>query len=311
MMSWLKGDHSGLVQLPDNRRLYLQGAGPQRTSKSDPAVVIVYGLCSSTIEWLAVQRLVSNFARTYVYERAGYFPSDPPPTDKPPTAKNIAADLKLLLETAAVPPPYVLVGHSLGGLLIRQFLADYGKDFVSGMVIVDSAPIRTAIPDGFDELIGDSSYNAIVGLDANCAIPEEEYKLAQTREPQNSDIASKESSTFDTAAGELNDRMKGQNLLCDGRLSVIFCDEATDVQKVYDHAVEKGHGSDEAREAVRKRLEDMSVVDETAMREHLVLSSEARLVKADGKRKTHNVQIVDPEFVAKEIKWVCFGDGKR
>lgn len=302
---WQEGDHSGLVQIPGNRSLFLRAAGPKRTTKSTPAVIIEHGLGGSCSEWLAVQRLVAKIARVYVYERAGYVPSDPPSPEQPPTYTTIAADLKSLLDSADVQPPYVLVGHSLGGHLIRQFLADYGSDVVKGMLIVDSAPVTTKLPDNWPELLGDSSYFGIAGVDANHAIPDDEYAEVKAGDARNEAIASLEMQHKDQSASELNDRLKGKQALGDGRLSVIFCDEATDLRKIYDYGVRNGNGSNEAQEALKKRLEDMSQLDERGMRKHLALSSNARFVKAVGKQKTHNVQVVDPKFVAREVEWVC------
>ena len=63
----------------------------------------------------------------------------------------------------------------------------------------------------------------------------------------------------------------------------------------------------EEQEVVRRHCLKMSRVDEAAQREQLALSSNARFVRADGKRATHNVHVVDPEWVAGQIKWALDG----
>jgi pimeloyl-ACP methyl ester carboxylesterase len=97
-------------------------------------VVFENGLNGPLENWGKVQPHVSRFARTVSYDRAGVGLSEdaPPPRD----GRHIAAELHEALRLAHVPPPYVLVGHSLGGLYIRVFAGMYPGD-VSGMVLVD------------------------------------------------------------------------------------------------------------------------------------------------------------------------------
>lgn len=300
-IDWSRGEHEGRIQLPDGRHLYLKASGPSRRSLDEPAVIIEHGLGGTASEWLAVQRLVARFARVYVYERAGYYKSDPP--SQSPTSKNIVIDLLSLLTQAAIQPPYLLVGHSYGGVLVRQFLADYTTTVV-GMVIVDSAPVVNKVPDSWSTLLGDATYEDVVGLTANRAVSSEEWEKIMHEQKLNEGIAGRELEYLLGGSKELRDRIRGRQLLEDHRLSVVFCDESNDFRKVYKYGVEHGNGTEEAREALRKHLEDMSAIDEAGMREHLALSSDATFVKAEGKRRTHNVHLVDPEFVSREISWV-------
>lgn len=103
----------------------------------------------------------------------------------------------------------------------------------------------------------------------------------------------------------LHERLRGRQVPAEKRLSVIFCDEFNDFRKVYDSALECGIGTKDACEELRRRLEDMSVVDESAMREHMTLSSNSRFLKAGGEAKTHNVHLVAPELVSQELELVC------
>ena len=84
--------------------------------------------------WGKVQPHVSRFARTVTYDRAGVGLSDDGPL--PRDGRRIAGELRDALRAAGLPPPYVLVGASLGGLYIRVFAGAYPVD-VSGMVLVD------------------------------------------------------------------------------------------------------------------------------------------------------------------------------
>lgn len=291
----------------DGCYLYLNAAGPARESLSTPAVVLVHGLGGTASEWRAVQRLLARFARVYLYERAGHYKSDAP--TKPPTPPNIAADLRALLTAAKVEPPYLLIGHSYGGVLIRQFLANYTDD-VFGMVIIDSVPVVNRFPGVWTTLLGDKKYEEVIGLHANIGIAEDEYQIIRHESELNEaagGIAEKELELMVPDNQRLKKLLHGKKLLGNRRLSVIFCDESNDFQRVYDYGVKHGHGTLEEQEIVRMHLENMSVEDEAAQREQLALSSNARFVKTDGKRATHNVHLVDPEWVAQQIRWVFDG----
>jgi len=111
------------------RRLALtrRGAGA-------PTVVLETGLGAESVEWEAVQRDVATFVGTCRYDRANRGASDPAP--KPRSARDFVGDLHALLETAAIPRPYVLVGHSLGGVIVRLYAHQYPHD-VAGLVLID------------------------------------------------------------------------------------------------------------------------------------------------------------------------------
>jgi pimeloyl-ACP methyl ester carboxylesterase len=105
-------------------------------SAGGPTVVLESGFGNSSEVWNRVQPEVAKFARVCSYDRAGLGASDPAPT--PRTVVAITEDLHALLRNADVPGPYVLVGHSLGGILARLY-ASYYPNEVAGMVFVDSA----------------------------------------------------------------------------------------------------------------------------------------------------------------------------
>jgi pimeloyl-ACP methyl ester carboxylesterase len=111
-----------------------------------PAVVMEAGLPGSVLSWCWVQPEIAKFTRACSYDRAGLGWSDAGPM--PRTAGRIAEELHRLLGRAGVPPPYVLVGHSFGGLTVRLFAARYPGE-VAGMVLVDPiGPGEWLAPDG-------------------------------------------------------------------------------------------------------------------------------------------------------------------
>jgi pimeloyl-ACP methyl ester carboxylesterase len=105
------------------------------TGSGSPTVVLEpgHGGASSDLGWVAPA--VAQDSTVCVYDRAGRGWSDP--ANGPQDATRIAADLHTLLERAQVPGPYVLAGHSFGGLYVQTFAATY-PDQVAGLVLLDS-----------------------------------------------------------------------------------------------------------------------------------------------------------------------------
>src|SRR5262249_3835062 len=100
-----------------------------------PTVLFESGMGASCLSWTHVQSAVAEFSRAVSYDRAGHGWSDP--AHEPRTARQIAKELRALLNAAGVPGPYVLVGHSFGGYVSRAF-TQLGREDVVGMVLVDS-----------------------------------------------------------------------------------------------------------------------------------------------------------------------------
>ena len=123
-------------------QLYLSCVG-----SGSPTIVLEpgAGATSSQMGWIAPT--VARSTRVCVYDRAGRGRSEP--ADSPQDGARIATDLHTLLHRAGEPGPYVLAGHSFGGLYVRIFAAHY-PDEVAGLVLVDStaarAPAKSVIP---------------------------------------------------------------------------------------------------------------------------------------------------------------------
>jgi pimeloyl-ACP methyl ester carboxylesterase len=112
-------------------RLHLWCAG-----KGSPTVVLSPGSGDFSFDWALVQPSVAKMTRVCSYDRAGEAWSDLGPT--PRTQTQEAFDLRRALMKAHINGPYILVGHSAGGTLVRLFIADYPDDVV-GMVLVDGS----------------------------------------------------------------------------------------------------------------------------------------------------------------------------
>ena len=114
------------------RRLHVQISGDVHVGV--PTVILEAGLAATSLSWATVQPLIGDFARVASYDRAGLGWSDDPVALA--TARNAVADLYLLLVRARLPGPYILVGHSLGGLIVRVFQQVH-PELVAGLVLVD------------------------------------------------------------------------------------------------------------------------------------------------------------------------------
>jgi pimeloyl-ACP methyl ester carboxylesterase len=104
--------------------------------KGSPTVVVENGLGDFSFDWILVQSRVSRFTRICTYDRAGYAWSDPGP--KPRTFSQLNLELRDALSKLGEPGPFVLVGHSYGGAVVRNFATTYPHE-VAGMVLVDAA----------------------------------------------------------------------------------------------------------------------------------------------------------------------------
>jgi len=112
-----------------HHRLKLEGRGAH-------TVILEAGLGDTLEVWKTVQPLIAaGCARTLSYNRAGYLGSDN--SNAPRDAQTIVAELRAELQRQKINPPYVLVGHSLGGLYMQYFARNYPQE-VSGLVLIDS-----------------------------------------------------------------------------------------------------------------------------------------------------------------------------
>jgi pimeloyl-ACP methyl ester carboxylesterase len=139
----VSGEVAGLVDIGGGRKMYLECRGT-----GSPTVVLASGLKGSADDWNVTEKpaptvyaAVAEFTRVCAYDRpgtpVGEKPSRSDPVPQPTTAGDAIADLHALLRAAGEAGPYVLVGHSYGGLVVRLYASTYPED-VSGLVIVDA-----------------------------------------------------------------------------------------------------------------------------------------------------------------------------
>ena len=104
--------------------------------QGSPTVVLDAGSGGFSAQWVRVQREVSDTTRVCAYDRAGLGWSERGP--EPRDARQISSELHTLLSKAGIEGPYVLVGHSFGGLYMQTYAARY-PDEVAGIALVDSS----------------------------------------------------------------------------------------------------------------------------------------------------------------------------
>lgn len=117
------------VALVDGRRINLRCSGEGR-----PAVLLEAGANADSTAWFKVHGALADVTRVCAYDRAGYGFSDEGPLPRGLDAD--VADLKALIDAAGIETPVVLVGHSLGSSIVRQFAVTHPAD-AAGLVLVD------------------------------------------------------------------------------------------------------------------------------------------------------------------------------
>ena len=121
----------GEMVVVGGHRLHIDCVG-----QGSPTVVLDAALGNMSAQWVWVQREVSDTTRVCAYDRAGMGWSEMGP--EPRDAKQISSELHALLTKAGIEGPYVLVGHSFGGLYVQTYAARY-PDEVAGAALVESS----------------------------------------------------------------------------------------------------------------------------------------------------------------------------
>lgn len=144
----------GEVDIGGGRKLYLECHGT-----GAPTVILESGYHDSSQPWSLSDAYpppvllgVTGFTKVCAYDRPGtLLYTDPPritdrsgPVQMPRTAREVTSDLHALLAAAQVPGPYILVGHSLGGLFVRLYAQTYPSQVV-GLVLVDAFPVELPV----------------------------------------------------------------------------------------------------------------------------------------------------------------------
>lgn len=106
------------------------------SGEGSPTIILESGLGGGSLDWSLIQPEVAKFGRVCSYDRAGVVWSSARGGRR--DAVQITSELHELLDAAHISPPYVMVGHSVGGVYVQLFAARY-PDEVAGVVLVDSS----------------------------------------------------------------------------------------------------------------------------------------------------------------------------
>ncbi|KAK3622620.1 hypothetical protein LTR56_022085 [Elasticomyces elasticus] len=306
VVDWDTADSgSGKVSI-GTHGLHVSVSGPQRKS-GDPVAIVLAGLASSIIEWSATIDLLAHFIRTLAYERAGYGLSDESPAE--PTAEQIAAELDDLLAAMGVGGPYLLIAHSWGGIIAREFIHRLGAGSICGVVFVDANTEETmakfpnatvgAMSKGLDTLKVCYETAHVLSADQWQALLVEEASEKHDR------TAGREVEQYAASGAQLAakcEREYDARLLDKRPVSVIQANYALDLFKTYREGLAAGNGTDEDRLDMRRLIATNNEDDERIERKLLNLSSCSRYIEAN--HSGHSVHMVDPELIAEEVKWL-------
>jgi pimeloyl-ACP methyl ester carboxylesterase len=273
-------------------------------------VVFVSGVASSSLNWAAVVRQLSSSMRCYTYDRAGYRHSDISP--HPPTAQNIAQDLRHLVENAPITNPLILVGHSWAGVLINEFIALTGNgNHIAGLVLVDANhesmpqvlnvndPDLQVVSEGIDPYIAK-------GLAEEHKMTQAEWDalMADESTEKYATIARLEDEQYAASFETLRSkRLDQQQPLLGGKpVYVIGGMRSRDWNGMYNAGIARGNGSEDQRTRVRALISTADEKSESIQKRHLELSTKGKLVFA--RESGHFVQMTQPELIVKGVEWV-------
>ena len=132
--------HENILDLADSFPGILVDAGGHKLhlniqGNGSPTVIFENGTADFSFIWTLVQPEIAKFTKAVSYDRAGYAWSEPGPL--PRTSKQICFELHTALLNAGIQPPYILVGQSFGGFIVRAFARYYPNEVV-GMVLVEA-----------------------------------------------------------------------------------------------------------------------------------------------------------------------------
>ncbi|KAJ5951043.1 uncharacterized protein N7479_009456 [Penicillium vulpinum] len=298
-------NREGVIESPNGTRLFMVAKGAPR-SPNHPVVIFESGLGVSGAHWTAVQRLLDPRIRSYAYDRAGY--GNSPESKKPRSAANMAAELLDVLQAAKISPPYIVVAHSYGGIIAREFLATADVDAIAGMVLVDTNQENThprlSVPfSAIQALCGGRDYPDVIGLFRDTSWTQEELdRIAiDGGAPTTASTMEQEASLLLQSSIDL-----GEKNQLDARplgmrpVTVIRGDSRRDFQRLRTAAQEGNCGTKEQLQEMDDFLENrFDVFDRELQMNQLRLSGNSRFVQATN--SGHAVMATEPQLIADEI----------
>jgi pimeloyl-ACP methyl ester carboxylesterase len=302
---WETTTRSELVSI-GSHKLHVSTSGKPRPQGA-PVIIFLTGGGVPVAVHVRLQSILSTFARVYFYDRAGYDQSERDPIS-PVTATMAAADLLELMRTIQVAPPWVIVGHSYGAIIAREFLhTTRSLSGVAGMVLVDSATelmYQTLSPIPPAELLavfGNLDWEALTNLREESKLNDEEWETLVNAVQRT--VPGAEAEDNHGSGRTLARRRQFESQAFGNRpLSIMRCNSAHDYQMMYDAGVEAGNGTVEQRQRARWWIETFVIFDDELRFAQTSLSNQSRYVHYSD--CGHDIVVRKPELIAEEIKWV-------
>jgi len=309
-IDWNTANTMGLVQIPTHK-MFLRAAGPAR-KPGEPVVIVEGGHGSASCHYVVIAKQIAEFARIYTYDRSGLGDSEISPLAR--KGEHISKELKLLLEAAKIEPPYILISHSYGGVLVREFLElelKEGKDRVVGAVFEECNTEYSykGRPEQFfqvlDVMMDGLDQNKILDMDNRHKMTHEEWEVAKrdTPVPEQAVCGQEAEFYFSSCDALAEHKQFERKVLGEWPVSVIKGDNEKETRKLFDEAVRQGKGTEKERNTFLAFVSEEGEANELKMMERqLELSDLGRVVRA--RKSGHNVHLTEPELITEEVRWV-------
>ncbi|RAL12248.1 alpha/beta fold hydrolase [Aspergillus homomorphus CBS 101889] len=298
--------HDGTFISVRTHQLFATLSGVPRLAEH-PLVIFIPGAGDVASSYCALARQVGSFAPLLLYDRTGLGRSEDGPDLIPPLATTAAKELHLLLTQAQLPPPYLLVGHSYGAIIAREFL-HLDPQAVGGMVLADGSTERQ--PELLQDrdldlraVQGDLSFAQVTGLRINAQLSREEWRARAKDIARGQRTWASEVSQMVLVCRTLRSKDQYRHqALGEKPLSVIRCRGSLDYRKIYQAGVAAGNGTEAQQKTFERLLDRWDGLDQAMQEDQLHLSRLSRLVYLED--CGHHVHLLRPEVVADEVRWV-------
>lgn len=300
-LDWNSDEGSGFVSI-HGRDIFVSVRGPPRRP-GQPVVICEAGRGCTSYIWSAVQLQAGKFVRIFAYDRAGMGRSQPGPS--PRKAAVAAQDLSDLLDSANISGPYVLVCHSYGGILAREFL-HIRNDDVAGIIFVDTITERYSSDEPlpmaeFGAVLGNLDFWEISGLAKRQSLSAVDWELSLKMWPRDRETFAAEAGAVTISEQELAGKNQFDGQVMGNRPLVVIKGNATqEFVAVLNAGEAAGNGTASQRAILREYTKTSEATRERHQREQLKLSTNSRYVVAQ--HGYHSVQVSEPELVVAEIE---------
>jgi pimeloyl-ACP methyl ester carboxylesterase len=304
---WETTDRAELVSI-GTHSLYVSTSGPRRCH-AHPVCIYVSGSGSPCAQFPILQAKLSEFIRVYFYDRAGYDRSELPPLsgDTKILATDTAHELHTLMAKLNVAPPYILVAHSYGGWIVREYLHHYPDD-VAGMVTIDCsteafmAVILTKLQNVFGGLCKDVDFDEISPRRKESGLTDEQYRYFKEAEKRTEEAGE----NYEDPRTSMLNLMEKHQLdygvapMGDKPLHVFRCNFANDIRLNIEEAKRRGSGTEEQYKEAEELLAEVSLLHDQLLSLHARLSRNSRYEYIE--ETGHDMPSTRPRIIADRVR---------